>query len=397
LIVLLARLEDFFCIPHGTPRKGQASRQKSSGPRSAQFFSLFGGECPGESGAPSIGAGVRECLTLPESAILSPCSMMSFRKLLALGFTISSTAVLQAQVLDGIEAVVHDAPVTLVEVQALTLPAVEMLQRQYAGQEQTFQTKVREAQRDNLEHLVQRQLILQEFTTYKVPETILDKDVDKRVEEKIRDQFYGDRVRFIKTLQAEGMTYEKFRQQIRDQFVEIALRQKNVSSEIIVSPHKIETYYAAHKEDYKVEEEIKLRMIVLTNAPGVDEPKKLAEEILGKINEGASFTEMAGIYSQGSQKKENGDWGWVERKVLRKELAEASASLKPGEHSGVIATDSQDTFYIMLVEDRRPAHYKPLGDLRDEIEKNLVLEERNRLEQQWIARLKKKTFVKYTF
>jgi peptidyl-prolyl cis-trans isomerase SurA len=323
--------------------------------------------------------------------------MMSFRKLLALGFTISSTAVLQAQVLDGIEAVVHDAPVTLVEVQALTLPAVEMLQRQYAGQEQTFQTKVREAQRDNLEHLVQRQLILQEFTTYKVPETILDKDVDKRVEEKIRDQFYGDRVRFIKTLQAEGMTYEKFRQQIRDQFVEIALRQKNVSSEIIVSPHKIETYYAAHKEDYKVEEEIKLRMIVLTNAPGVDEPKKLAEEILGKINEGASFTEMAGIYSQGSQKKENGDWGWVERKVLRKELADASASLKPGEHSGVIATDSQDTFYIMLVEDRRPAHYKPLGDLRDEIEKNLVLEERNRLEQQWIARLKKKTFVKYTF
>ena len=336
-------------------------------------------------------------MTLSTRELLWRRSMMSFRKLLAVCLTAGSAVALNAQVLDGIEAVVHDSPVTLVEVQALTLPAVDMLQRQYAGQEQTFQTKVREAQRDNLEHLVQRQLILQEFKTYNVPETILDKDIDKRVEEKIRDQFYGDRVRFIKTLQAEGMTYEKFRQQIRDQFVEIALRQKNVSSEIIISPHKIETYYAAHKEDYKIEEEIKLRMIVLTNAPGVEEPKKLAEEILSKINEGASFTEMAAVYSQGSQRKENGDWGWVERKVLRKELADASASLKSGEHSGVIVTESQDTFYIMLVEDRRPGHYKPLGDLREEIEKNLVLEERNRLEQQWVARLKKKTFVKYTF
>jgi hypothetical protein len=49
----------------------------------------------------------------------------------------------------------------------------------------------------------------------------------------------------------------------------------------------------------------------------------------------------------------------------------------------------------MLVEEKQPGHYKTLGEVRDEIEKNLQIEEKARLEKQWIAKLKKKTFVQY--
>src|SRR5260370_1807304 len=112
-------------------------------------------------------------------------------------------------------------------------------------------------------------------------------------------------MRVEKTLEAQGMTYEKFREQIRDQIIVEALRQKNVSSEIIISPHKVETYYLAHKDEYKVEDEVKLRMIVLTNGPS---SKKMGKEILSKLNEGATFVEMANVYSQDS--KPGGDWGW---------------------------------------------------------------------------------------
>ena len=139
-------------------------------------------------------------------------------------------------------------------------------------------------------------------------------------------------------------------------------------------------------------------MIVLTNtAAAGEDARKLGEEIVTKLNEGASFTEMAGIYSQGSQRRENGDWGWVEKKVLRKELAEAAGKLNAGQHSSVIETHDPDSFYIMLVEDKRPVHYKPMNDVREDIEKALMLEERSRLEKQWVAKLKKKTFVKYFF
>jgi peptidyl-prolyl cis-trans isomerase SurA len=176
----------------------------------------------------------------------------------------------------------------------------------------------------------------------------------------------------------------------------VALRQRNVSSEIIISPYKIQTFYEAHKEDYKIEEEVKLRMIVLTNtASGGEDARKLGEEIVTKLNEGAGFAEMAGIYSQGSQGREKGDWGWEQKKVLRKELADAASKLNPGQHSGLIETQDPRTFYIMLLDDKRPAHYKPMNDVRGDIEKALMLEERSRLEKQWVAKLKKKTFVKY--
>jgi hypothetical protein len=52
-------------------------------------------------------------------------------------------------------------------------------------------------------------------------------------------------------------------------------------------------------------------------------------------------------------------------------------------------------FYIMLVEDKRPTHYKSVNEVRDQIEKDLLTQEQTRLEKQWIDRLKKKTFVRY--
>jgi len=51
-------------------------------------------------------------------------------------------------------------------------------------------------------------------------------------------------------------------------------------------------------------------------------------------------------------------------------------------------------FYLMLVEDKRPARFKTLVEVRDQIEKDMLAQERNRLEKQWIEKLKKKTFVR---
>ena len=102
---------------------------------------------------------------------------------------------------------------------------------------------------------------------------------------------------------------------------------------------------------------------------------------------------MASIYSQGSQRGQGGDWGWVERSVLRKELAEVAFSLKPGERSSVIETPQ--ACYIMLVEETKPAHVKPLNEIREEIEKSLLVAERSRLAAQYIDKLKQKTFIRY--
>lgn len=297
----------------------------------------------------------------------------------------------QPELADGVKAIVNDTVITFAQVEQFTQPVVDVLQRQYAGQPAAFQKKLNEALSDSLEQLVERQLILHTFDVegYKVP----DSYIDELVQDRIRERF-GDRITLTKTLQAQGMTFEQFRKDVRDQYIVSALRAKNISQEIIISPFKVESYYLAHQADFKLEDQIKLRMIVLNKTSSDDtNTPTLAREILTKLKEGAAFAEMAAVYSQGSQRLDGGDWGWVERPVLRKELADVAFSLKPGQLSDVIETP--EACYIMLVEQSRPAHVKPLNEVRDDVEKILRAQEQTRLEKDWIDSLKKKTFIRY--
>ncbi len=311
----------------------------------------------------------------------------------AVGFSLP----LRAELVDGVKAVVSSSIVTIAEVDDFVIPAAQALRRDYAGDQAMFQQKLGDALNDGLEQLIERQLILRDFDVeqYRLPDTV----VDELVQDRIRDRF-GDRITLMKTLQAQGQTFEKFRQEVRDQYIVSALRAKNISPDkIIISPYKVETYYLAHQDDFKVEDEIKLRMIVLNQTSADDtNTLSLANDILAKIKEGATFSEMATIHSQGSQRNQGGDWGWIERSKLRKELADAALPLKPGQVSDVIETpgsgETPGAYYIMLVEDRHPAHVKPLKEVRDEIEVTLRTQLQKQLEQQWIAQLKKKTFIR---
>jgi parvulin-like peptidyl-prolyl isomerase len=317
--------------------------------------------------------------------------MKLFRLMAICGAAFAVSLPLRAELADGVKAVVNDTVITYSQVEAYTAPAADALRRQYPNSPEIYQQKLNEALNDSLEQLVERQLILRSFDVdgYQLPAEY----VDQMVQDQIRDRF-GDRVTFIKTLQAQGMTVEQFRKQVRDQYIVSQLRIKNVAQEVVISPYKVETYYLNHQDDFKVQDEIKLRMIVL-NKPAPDDTNslQLANEILAKIKGGASFQEMASIYSQGSQKSSGGDWGWVQRSVLRKDLADAAFSLKPGQISGVI--NAPDALYLMLVEQKRPAHVRPLDNVRDDIEKTIRTQDQARLEKQWIDSLKQKTFIRY--
>jgi parvulin-like peptidyl-prolyl isomerase len=172
------------------------------------------------------------------------------------------------------------------------------------------------------------------------------------------------------------------------------MRSQNVQHQIVISPYKVETYYQTHLDDFKLGDQIKLRMIVLTKTSADDTNTiKLAREVVAKIKEGASFAEMAGVYSQGSQQHQGGDWGWVEPAKLRPELAVAATSLKTGDVSDPI--DTADSIYVMFIEDKKPAQARPLADVRGEIEKTLSAQLQAQLQKQWIDGLKKKTFYRF--
>jgi peptidyl-prolyl cis-trans isomerase SurA len=298
----------------------------------------------------------------------------------------------QAELANAIRAIVNDSVITFHEVESLNQQTADLVVRKYSNSRSLLETKLTEMQNENLDKLVEQQLILREFKTagYSLPESV----IDDLVQETIKADF-NDRATLTKTLEARGMSYEKFRQQIRERFIVEQLRLKNISQEIIISPHKIEKYYVDHREEFKEEDQVKLRRITLNKSSDPKGPnaRKLAEEILQRLKEGATFTELAAIYSQGSAESREGVWYY--RTALRRELAEAAFALSPGQYSDVIETPGE--CYLLIVDEVNKSHYKPLTEVRAVIEKNLRLEERNRLEKQWIDRLKKKTFVQYFF
>ena len=129
-----------------------------------------------------------------------------------------------------------------------------------------------------------------------------------------------------------------------------------------------------------------------TNAPPVDVQHELANEILAKLDAGESFESMARVYSEGKEAKEGGDWGWIGKDVLRKELNTIAFTLKPGQHSRVIET--AEGYYILQVDDMKPAHTIPLSEVRDDIERTLLQQQRAKMQEDWVKDLRGKAYIR---
>ncbi len=318
--------------------------------------------------------------------------MKRFLTLAVLSAGLGSAPAAGPELVNGILAVVNRTIITEKEAREFIEPALMALQRQPGLSPQDYNDRARDIYKDGLGQLVERQLMLDDFKTagYSFPESIIEDFVQDRIRER-----YGDRVKLIKTLEAQNMTYEQFRTDIRDQFIVEQMRLKNVSSAVIISPFKIETFYKGHPDDFKLPDQVRLRMIELRKRDGGDPEavRRLAREILAKLEAGAKFAEMASVYSEGSQRREGGDLGWVNKSVLRKEFADATGTLKAGQRTGIIETS--DACFLLQVEEVKSAQLRPLPEVRDEIEKTLLSQEQGRLQKKYVERLKTKAFVRY--
>lgn len=321
--------------------------------------------------------------------------------LIGIGAVLALSFAAKAELVSGMSIVVNDDVITYGEIADSVAPLVEMDAKIYANDRDRFLEEARKVRSQQIEALVERKLILHDFVSSGYVTNVLESFIDDQINKNIQRDYYGDRARLLKTLQAQGITYEMYRQQQREDFIVNYMAYHNVDEprKLLISPLKIEDYYKNHQDDFKVEDQVKLRMITISQSPdgAPGEAKKTADEVLAKIDSGVSFAEMANEInrgqSAGSTNNEGGERGWVDRSYFKPELAQAAFSLKPGQHSGVI--ELPEACYIMLVEEVRPAHVKSLPEVRADIERALTNEQRGRLRQQWIERLKKKSFIQY--
>jgi parvulin-like peptidyl-prolyl isomerase len=295
----------------------------------------------------------------------------------------------------GVAVVVADSVITKGEIDANWEQGYPTLAKLYASDPARLQLELKKLSDQLIESMVEDKLILHDFANGGYNTNVLEDFINDRIRETIQEKYYGDRARLIRTLHEEGVTYEAWRRSQRELWIIRIMKDQNASQprKILISPLKIQQYYDSHKDEFKMEDQVKLRMIVLTNSPDGGSPKKLGEEILAKLDSGVPFAELASVYSTGSQRAEGGDRGWVNNTYFRPEISKVAFSLKPGEHSGVI--EEPEACYILMVEEVKPAHIKSLMEVRDDITKTLRSKENLRLFELWMERLKRKTSVNF--
>ena len=297
----------------------------------------------------------------------------------------------QPRIIDGIAAIVNGDIITYSQVRGLSLPRERLLRQQVQGPE--LEKQIQAARSLALKDLIDRQLIVQSFhkEKFELPEHF----VDERVNDIIQSDFGGDRAAFIKTLAAQNWTLTEFKKNEMDKIIVAAMRSKNVKRITSVSPAKVMDYYKQHRAELTSKEQVKLRMIMIpTRAAEGNQvaQKAIAEEILGKLADGAPFDRMAQMYSEDATRDAGGDWGWIDRKTLAPELEKVAFNLPPGRVSHVIELGTN--YYILKVEEKHGGETPSFAKIRPEIEKKLMQEEEQKQQELWIAGLRQKAYIR---
>ncbi|MFW5874136.1 MAG: foldase protein PrsA [Verrucomicrobiota bacterium] len=293
---------------------------------------------------------------------------------------------------NGIAAIAEGEIITLQELRSELEPIVPRL-RAESRNEQEFAERLETLSREVLQNMIDRIIIVKEAEEkgLLIPRSYIDQEYD----ETIARDFDGDRARFLEFLQARGMTPREYREEIRRRVVVNVMRQQNRRSESEISPERIEEFYIENKMRFYQNEAVHLRQIILS--PMADEGLSLlrqtARQIIKELEAGTNFGDLARKYSQDEMSRRGGDWGWIERQELRKELSSIAFELEPGDYSKPVELGG--TIFILYAEDKREEMIQPISMVREVIEEVLVGEIARETQERWLRDLRNDAYVRY--
>ena len=293
---------------------------------------------------------------------------------------------------NGIAAIAEGEIITIEQLRREIEPIIPRL-RAEARSEKEFSESIDRMSREVLQNLIDRILIVQaaQEKGLMLPQSYIDQEYD----EVLNRDFGGDRVRFLEYLRAQGLTAREFRENIYKRVVVNVMRQQNRKSQSEISPERIQAFYIQNKIRFYQEESMHLRQIILT--PIADEGTALlrqtAKTIIQELAEGDNFGDLARKYSQDEMSRKGGDWGWIERQDIRKELSSVAFDLQPGGYSQPV--ELNNTIFILYCEAKREEMIQPVTEVRDAIENVLVGEIARETQERWLQQVREDGYVRY--
>lgn len=258
---------------------------------------------------------------------------------------LQAQALLPTQPLDRIVAVADDDVILQSELDA----AVTNVLNQYRSNPQQLPP------RDVLERQVLESLVMLRLQVQRAKETgirVSDADIDQAVQRvAANNKMSVDQLRG--SLARDSMSYEAFRNHLRDQILVQRLQQRVVQSQSNVSDSEVDILLAGNSLKSG---EVHLQHILIGLPNGADASeiaaaRAKADEVKAKIDAGMNFTTAAIQYSSAQDALQGGDLGWRRYDEVPEAFANLVQGMKPGDVSQPLRGPSG--FHIVKVVDKR--------------------------------------------
>jgi peptidyl-prolyl cis-trans isomerase SurA len=193
---------------------------------------------------------------------------------------------------------------------------------------------------------------------------------------------------FDKKLQAQNLTLDDLKRELRRSLTKTKLLNKEIESKINITDAEISAYFTAHKAEFNlIEPRYGLAQIMVTSGParqtgnlqnnkasGDADAKKKIQALHSKLESGEDFGNLAMNFSENPNTAANGgDMGFVSESQLRTdpEIYNALAKIKPGQITEILpvydsAGPGRHTvgYAIYKLISREPAGQRELNDPR---------------------------------
>ncbi|HPD60430.1 MAG TPA: peptidyl-prolyl cis-trans isomerase [Thermodesulfobacteriota bacterium] len=284
----------------------------------------------------------------------------------------------RAEIIDEVVAIVNNEVITLSEL-------IRVVQLHLSNADPSRYREV-------LEKLIDQKLIDQ--STKDTATKVSEKEIDAMIQglkenNKITDEQLKD------ALSQQGVTWEEYRNEIREGIRRNQVITQKLRSEISVTEKEIMDYYQKHPDNFFEPAQIKLEQIFFSFPDQATPEKKKAilesaAESLKKIKAGENFQKVAQELNL-TENNTSYDVSMYKKGELMDAIDQEAFTLKPGEISNLISTEKG--YCIIRVLERFEEKTKKIEEVHDAISNYLFQQKMEEKLQEWLQELRTNAYI----
>jgi len=190
--------------------------------------------------------------------------------------------------------------------------------------------------------------------------SISEAEVQSAIDEMKESSGVRSDAELAEALAREGLTFERWKEQIGNQLLYRQVIGREVYSEIRLAEEDLRRYYRSHPEEFRVPEQLQIQEIVVLEQDDSAAMQRLADRLLEQLRAGTAMEDVVAGFS-GDELSSIIDLGWVAIGDLDPKIAEALAEIDPGDFSAPIA--ARGGLHIARLIDRKEETIQPFMEI----------------------------------